>query len=65
MILDICDKYTQLWKWKKYSNAEYIVIWSQHSSCHGHFITYVACICSEVLVIVALLRLVIEDTFYR
>jgi len=58
MISDICDKCTQLWKWKKYSNAECIVIWSRHSSCHGRFITYVACICSEVPVIVTLLRLV-------
>ena len=65
MISDICDKYIQLWKWKKYSNAEYLVIWSQYSSCRGCFITYVACICSEVPVIVALLSLVAEDTVYR
>lgn len=40
VISDICGKYIQLWKWMKYSNAEYIVIWSQHSTLSHMWLEY-------------------------
>ena len=64
MISDICDKYIQLWKWKKYSNGECIVICIVISTAAVMGAYHVACMRSEVPVIVALLRLVIEDMLH-